>query len=266
MADGTKAPKGALIAGLVFILLAFGGCGYGCVSIFGVFGDVADAIDSANLTDLNTATSLRATGENGIVLTSASTARCVVADPSGSEVALEDPPQGTTGSFERDGVTLDLQFVFDTTPGTTYDVFCGDELGNLTGSYLVAPIPNLGNIGGSFGGAIAGVIFFVLGVLFLIIGLVSRSRWKKRNAGTFTGGPPAGGFAAPPAPGGAVPPPPGAAPAPGAAPSLPSMTPPPPAPTPPAAPPAPPAPPSAPPPPSSPPAPGETPPPPPASS
>ena len=70
MADGTSAPKGALITGLVLILLAFGGCGYGCVSGAGLIGDVANAIDSANTTPLNQPTTLRATGENGIILTS----------------------------------------------------------------------------------------------------------------------------------------------------------------------------------------------------
>jgi hypothetical protein len=249
MADGTKAPKGALIAGLVFILLAVGGCGYGCVSIVGFGTDIANAIDSASLTNLNEPTQLRAEGDNAVVLTSASTAQCFVVDPSGTEVTLESPPQGASGTFERDGVTLELQFVFETDAGTTYDIVCGDEVGNLTGSYLVAPVPSLDNLGSSVAGAGAGAVSFFIGLLLLIIGLVQRSRWKKRQAAGIGIAPPPGGFAAPPAPGGAVPPAPGGAvppppggavpPPPGGAvpPPMPSPAPPaPPAPAPPAAP------------------------------
>lgn len=222
MADGTKAPKGALIAGLVLILLAFGGCGYGCVSGVGLIGDLADAIDSANSTPLNEPTTLRATGENGIILSSQSSAVCAVRDENGRDVAIEEPPSGTTGSFESGGETLDLAYVFDTQPGTTYDVICGDELGSLTGSYAVVPFPSFDNAGGIFGGLAAGFVFFLLGVIFLIVGLVQRSRWKK-NRPAFAG---SMGAAVPP-PAGAVPPPPGGfSPTGGAAPAPPAPTPP----------------------------------------
>ncbi len=272
MADGTKAPKGALITGLVLILLAFGGCGFGCVSLSGFVGDVGDAIDSANTTPLNTPTSLRATGEAAIILTSDSSAVCLVADPSGADVKVDEPGAGTSGSLDVNGETLDLSYTFETTAGTTYDVICGDEAGTLTGNYAVAPIPGLGKLGGIAAGAGAGIFFFLLGLLFVIIGLVKRSKWKK-NQNSF-GGPPPGGFTAPPPPGGAAPTPPppgGAAPPPPMAPTPPPMapTPPPMAPPaqqtpPPAAPPAQPTPPPAAPP--APPPPDSTPPPPPPAS
>jgi hypothetical protein len=249
MADGTKAPKGALIAGLVFILLAFGGCGYGCVSLTGFVGDIGDAIDSANTTPLNTATTLRATGEAGIILTSDSTAVCLVADPSGAEVTVDEPAAGTSGTLDVNGETLDLAYTFETVAGTTYDVVCGDEAGTLTGNYAVAPIPGLGKLGGIAAGAAAGFVFFFIGLLLVIIGLVKRSKWKK-NRGV-VGTPPPGGFTAPPPPGGAVPPPPGGGlpPQPGAAPPPPAGSmPPPQAPAAPPAPPAPPLPPVSPPP------------------
>ena len=212
MADGTKAPKGALVAGLVFILLAFGGCGYGCVSLTGFVGDIGDAIDSANTTPLNTATTLRATGDAAIILTSDATALCLVADPSGAEVTVDEPAAGTSGSLDVNGETLDLAYTFETDAGTTYDVVCGDEAGALTGNYAVAPIPGLGKLGGIAAGAAAGFGFFVIGLLLLIIGLVKRSKWKK-NQGV-GGTPPPGGFTAPPPPGGAMPPPAPAPPAP----------------------------------------------------
>ena len=158
MADGTKAPKGALIAGLVFILLAFGGCGYGCVSLTGFVGDIGDAIDSANTTPLNTATTLRATGDAAIILTSDSTAVCLVADPSGAEVTVDEPAAGASGTLDVNGETLDLAYTFETDAGTTYDVVCGDEAGTLTGNYAVAPIPGLGKLGGIAAGAAAGIV------------------------------------------------------------------------------------------------------------
>jgi hypothetical protein len=289
MADGTKAPKGALITGLVLILLAFGGCGFGCVSLTGFVGDVSDAIDSANTTPLNTPTSLLATGDGAIILTSDASAICLVADPSGADVKVDEPGAGTSGSLDVNGETLDLSYTFETTAGTTYDVICGDEAGALTGNYAVAPIPGLGKLGGIAAGAGAGIFFFLVGLLFVIIGLVKRSKWKK-NRNTF-GTPPPGGFTAPPPPGGAAPTPPppggaaptppppgGAAPPPPMAPTPPPMAPAPPPMAPPAEPTAPPAqptpPPAAPPaqptpPPAAPPAPpspGSTPPPPPPAS
>lgn len=284
MADSTKAPKGALITGLVLLLLAFGGCGYGCVSFAGFATDVADAIDSASTTPLNQPTRLAATSEAAVILTSTSTARCRVTDDRGAEVTLQDPGAGTTGELTVNGETLDLSSAFETTEGRTYDVICGDEAGTLTGSYAVAPIPALSTLAIGFGGLGGGFVLFLLGAIFLIVGLVKRSKWKKqRDAGGF-GGAPAQGYAPPPPGTGAVPPPPGAGftpPAPGQAPPPPMppqapgqtppppappapsepQTPPPPAPPAPSAPPAPPAPQSPPPPP----APPQTPPPPPGS-
>ncbi len=207
MANGTKAPKGALIAGLVLIMAGFAGCGYGCVSFFGIIGDVSDAISSANTTPLNSPTTLVATGEAGILLTSDSSARCLVNDPSGSEVTIQEPGAGTSGTLEVGGERLELAYYFETTVGTTYDVICGDEAGTTSGSYAVAPIPSFDGVGGIFTGGISGVVLFFIGLILLIVGLVQRSKWKKNRPMAPPGGfTPAGGVAPP---GGAVPPPPG---------------------------------------------------------
>lgn len=279
MADGTTAPKGALIAGLVLMLLAFGGCGFGCVSGAGFLGDVSDSIEAANSTPLNTPTTLSATGAGAVILTSDSSAICLASDPTGKDVEIKDPGAGTSGSVEVNGQTLDVAYGFETDAGTTYDVICGDEAGALTGSYAVAPIPGLGRLGNAAAGVGAGVLFFLLGLVLVIVGLVRRSKWKKLQGGSMA--PPQGGVSAPPPPGAtmpqpsapAAPPMPGAAPPmPGAAPPMPGASPPMPAGPPPAQPPAPPAQPPAAPPaqppappaqPPSPPAPGSTPPPPP---
>ncbi len=221
MADGTKAPKGALIAGLVLILLGFAGCGYGCVSFVGMIGDVSDAINSANTTPLNSPTTLRATGEAGILLTSDSSARCLVNDPSGNEVTIREPGAGTSGTLEVNGETLELAYYFDTTAGTTYDVICGDEMGTGTGTYAVAPIPSFDGVGGIFAGGGSGVGLFLIGLIVLIVGLVQRSKWKKNRPMTPPGGMPPGGIAPAGAP---VPPPPGGLGSP-AAPHLPPVPP-----------------------------------------
>jgi hypothetical protein len=268
MADTTSAPKGALVAGLVFILLSFAGCGYGCVSGTGLVSSISDAIESANSTPLNEPTTLAATGSNGIILTSDTSAICEVLDADGNSVTVSDPPSGASGTFESGGTTLELAYGFDTQEGDTYDVICGDPDAPLTGSYAVASVPSLSGFGGLLAGVGFGGLFFLIGLVLLIVGLVQRSKWKKRSVaapGGF-GAPPMAG--APPAPG--APMTPGAPPAPGA-PPMPSAMPPPMAPQPPPAAPqpsipplgpdpaAPPAPPASPPPPPS----GGTPPPPP---
>lgn len=266
MADSTKAPKGALIAGVVLLLLSFGGCGIGCVSFTGFIGDLANVVEGTNSTPMGTPTQLRAEGDAAVILTSTSSATCQAQDSGGNAVTLDEPGAGTTGTVETtDGVSLDFAYSFDTDANETYDVVCTDEISGSGGEYVVVPFPGFSKIATGLGGLGGGFVLFLLGVIFLVVGLVKRSRWKKSGMG----GPAMAGSApqgfAPPPPGGAVPPPPGGGftpPAPGQAPPpLPQSTPPPP--TPPPAQPAPQSPPPAPqsPPPPAPPAPQSPPPP-----
>jgi hypothetical protein len=284
MADSTKAPKGALIAGVVLLLLSFAGCGVGCVSFTGFIGDLANVVEGTNSTPMGTPTQLRAEGDAAVILTSTSSATCQAQDSAGNAVTLDEPGAGTTGTVETtDGVSLDFAYSFDTDANETYDVVCADEISGSGGEYVVVPFPGFSKIATGLGGLGGGFVLFLLGVIFLVVGLVKRSRWKKSGNGM--GGPAMAGSApqgfAPPPPGGAVPPPPGGGftpPAPGQAPPpLPPQTPPPAQPAPPAPqsppppapqsppPPAPPAPPAPPTPQGPPPAPPQTPPPPPGS-
>lgn len=204
MADGTKAPKGALIAGLVLMVLAVAGCGYGCVSFVGMLGDVSSAIQSAESMPMNSPTMLQASGDAALLLTSDSSALCAVADPAGNDITIRRPGAGTSGRLEVNGQTLELTYYFETTSGTTYDVVCGDEAGVTSGTYAVASIPSLAGVGGIFAGGASGVGFFFVGLILLIVGLVKRSKWRK-NHSVSPGGPiqPSGGYGAslPPAPG-----------------------------------------------------------------
>ncbi|MFN7149596.1 MAG: hypothetical protein ACK4V6_08945 [Microthrixaceae bacterium] len=235
MADSTKAPKGALIAGLVLLLLSFGGCGIGCVSFTGFIGDLANVVEGTSSTPMGTPTQLRAEGDAAVILTSTSSATCQAQDSAGNAVTLDEPGAGTTGTVETtDGVSLDFAYSFDTDPDETYDVVCADEISGSSGEYVVVPFPGFGKIATGLGGLGGGFVLFLLGVIFLIVGLVKRSKWKK--AGNGMGGPAMAGsvpqgFAPPPPGSGAVPPPGGGftPPAPGQAPPppLPPQTPPP---------------------------------------
>lgn len=248
MADQSKAPKGLLITGIVLLILGLGGCGYGCTSLVGAFSGIADDADA---TALNSEMTLRATGSTAIVFSTNSAAECYGEAADGSPIEFESPDGNATGSFSDGGSTYELLYQFDTSNGDDYRVICGDEAGTA-GEYYVVSF-DLGKIGTSIGGIGIGAVLFVLGVIFLIIGLVKRSKWKKNNkAGV--GGP---GFAGAP---GAVPPPPGGGYVPPAAAPTPpppagSPTPPPPMPS------TPPPSPGTPPPPSAPPSPGTPPPP-----
>ena len=243
MADATKAPKGFLIAGLVSILLAFGGCGYGCVSVVGVGSDLVDALTNTQPVAIGTSTTLSSSTEFAAIATTSS-ATCTVQDDSGSSVSLDSPPTGSDFTLDVNGQTYEVRYWFDAQEGTSYEVSCSDEISGATGGeYIVGSVPSLTGLVTGASAVIAGFVLFLLGVIFLIVGLVKRSRWKKNRGdsasfgGPTPGAPPApGGYGAPPpAPGGygGPPPMPGAPPggptpppAPGAPPPAPGAPPP----------------------------------------
>ena len=254
MADGPTPPKGWLLTGVIFLVLSLAGCGAGAFGCASFVNDLQKSVDQGGETPLGTETTFTATGSMGAILTTDPTSTtCEGTDGSGSTMSFSSPGSGTTGNVQTDGRDFDLAFTFDTDPDQSYSVTCrgvGDG-----GSYLVIPFPGFSTVIGGLAGIGAGMLFFVIGIICTIVGLVKRSGWKKRNrpggvAAASAGAvpPPPGGFnpGAPPSPGGYAPP---APPAPGgyappAAPPAPGGY------TPPAGPP------SAPPPPPSPPAPG----------
>jgi hypothetical protein len=240
MADQTKPPKGLLITGIVLLVLSVAGCGGGCVSFLGFAGDLTDRAEEADRVAFADQTSFTATGDVAIVLVSDSSATCIGQDDSGGSVTFEDPGANTTGEIDTgSGVPLELKYTFDTDEGVTYTVACGSDT-RTDGEFMVFAFPGFTKLVTGVGGVAGGGVFFVLGLIFLIVGLVKRSKWKKNHAagggyvppaGGATPPPPGGGFTPPPPGGGFTPPPPGGAtpppPAPGAPPAAP-LTPPPP--------------------------------------
>lgn len=272
MADGTKAPKGWIIAGVIFLLLGLGGC---ATAFAGVASLASLADDVTNTQPYGEVTSFTSDSNAGALVLLTSDAECSGVDGTGAAIEFSVP--GGNFTVDTGQESFNNARSFDTVQGETYELRCGDPLGATTGSYTVLRLPSIlsGAVGALVlaGGGLGGALFLLLGVIFLIVGLVKRSKWKKSRAGMVGTMPPSGapgGFGAPPPPPGGVgaPPPPAA---PGMTPqpqppSIPPMTPPTPS-APPPAPPMPsapsPAPPPAPPSPPTPPPPGGTPPPPP---
>jgi hypothetical protein len=238
MADTTKPPKGALWTGIILLVLALAGCGYGCVSFVGFGSDLKDLAEQTERTPFADQTTFTATGSTAIVMVTDLSASCIGQDDQGNSVSFEDPGAGATGTIDEGNgeAPLDLAFSFDTTDGTSYTVSCGLETGG-DGEFVVFPFPGFTKLITGAGGVGGGALLFLLGAIFFIVGLVKRSKWKKNNnaqgggpAPSFAPPPPGGvapaapgGAFAPPPPGGAAPPPPGG----GYPPPAPQQTPPP---------------------------------------
>jgi hypothetical protein len=267
MADGTKAPKGWIIAGVIFLLLGLGGC---ATAFAGVASLASLADDVTNTQPYGEVSSFTSDSNAGALVLLTSDAECVGVDGTGAAIEFSVP--GGSFTVDTGQESFNNARTFETTRDETYELSCGDPLGVDTGSYTVLRLPSIlsGAVGALVlaGGGLGGALFLFLGVVFLVVGLVKRSKWKKNRAGMVGTMPPSGapgGFGSPPPPPGGVgaPPPPAA---PGMTPqpqppSIPPMTPPAPS-APPPAPPMPPAPSPAPPP-APPTTPGEMPPPPP---
>ncbi len=221
MADQNKAPKGLLITGIVLLVLALGGCGYGCTSFVNFASDIADVADDAGLTPLGTETSFRATGDTSIILSTQSNTFCEGERSDGSPIEFDAPAESTTANIDIDGRNFDLAYEFDTDAGEDYVVRCGDEL-QSSGEYVVVSF-DLSKIVTGFAGLGIGAVLFFIGLILLIVGLVRRSKWKKNRPTAGVGPSPYGGV-----PGAPTPPPPGGPVQPGGyTPPPPAMTPPP---------------------------------------
>jgi len=212
MANRTKAPKGALITGIVLLLLGLGGCGaaaFGVASLAGLADDITDTINYGESTRFTSASNA------GALVLLSSDATCAGVDGSGQDLTFGNP--GGTFTVNANGESFTSALTFDTVEGETYELSCDDALETQAGTYTVLKLPSV--FGGVLGavmigaGGVGGALFLVLGLIFVIVGLVKRSKWKKQNS---SGGPGAamapGGYGAPPAPVGYAPPPPSGAP------------------------------------------------------
>ena len=197
MADRINPPKGWLIASLIFLILSMGGCATGGVGLVSFGSKISDSVQNSTATAYGQTSSLEATGSKVLILTTTSDVQCQVRDAqTRGTVPLDDAPDNFSGSIDSNGRSYRLRYVFDSNKGQRFQAVCS---GADAGAYALIPFPS-GVLGllPSLAGIGLGILFFVLAVIFLIVGLIVRSRWKKRNA--------AGG--APMGPGGYVPPPP----------------------------------------------------------
>jgi len=188
MADGTTAPKGALIAALICIALGLASCGFAGVTTVPYVRDLADFVSdvggSFSSEPMGESLTVTAGGPDGIVLMSTE-AECT-GDGGGKPVSFEEYNAfGTGASVDLGGVDMAGYRLFDTDEGETYTISCGP---GLDGRFVAATAPNfLIDGAGSFvfgiAAAFAGAFLFVIGIVLLIVALVQRSGWRKRNQG-----------------------------------------------------------------------------------
>ena len=214
IAQPKSKPKGALIAALVFLLLGIAGCGFAAVKTVPYISDIVDFVSDldqvASVRPMGEPVSFTSTGEDGIALLSGE-AVCTGEGPSGAVNFERYEAFGPGTTVELGGVTMDGYILFDTESGADYTITCGaggrgGYVATTAPSFLVDGAP--GFLGG-IGAGLAGSFFVLIAIILLIVGLVQRSSWKKRNQGpqpgqfpTQQGGPPPPGqAAAPPAPG-----------------------------------------------------------------
>ena len=183
-----RPPKGALITGIVLLLLALSSCGVGGLSCVSFGSSFADILTGASTVALGETTSLDAASSTGVVVSTSADVVCEGEDENGSKVSFAEPTTGSTGEFTSGADSYTFLYSFDTNPGSAYQVVCaGSEFSE--GQYAVASFPGFGKLGVGVTGLLSGFFLTFLGLIFLIVGLVKRSRWKKRQAGP-AGGPP----------------------------------------------------------------------------
>lgn len=204
----SKPPKGWLITGMILMLLAFSSCGVGGVSCVSFASSFADILSGASTVALGETTRLDAASSTGVVVSSSAEVVCEGEDENGNQVSFAEPSAGSTGTVTSGGENLDFLYSFDTDPGMSYTVICaGSEFSE--GQYAVASFPGFEKIGVGLAGIFSGLFLTFLGIIFLIVGLVKRSKWKKRQSGMVAGPPaaasgmPSSGVAPPPMPGAA---------------------------------------------------------------
>ena len=189
-----RPPKGSLITGIILLLLALSSCGVGGLSCVSFASSFADILTGASTVALGETTSLEAESSTGVVATTSVDVVCEAEDENGSRVTFAEPTTGSNGEFTSGSDTFTFVYSFDTNPGSSYNVVCaGSEFSE--GQYAVSSFPGFGKLGVGFAGFLSGFFLTFLGLIFLIVGLVKRSRWKKRQVGPAASSPPLPGAA-----------------------------------------------------------------------
>lgn len=202
-------PKGALIAALVLLLLGIAGCGFAAAKSVPYISDLVDFVSDLDqvgrIVPMGQEVSFDSSGSDGVAILSQE-AVCTGEGPSGSVTFQGYEAFGPGTTVELGGVQMSGYILFDIESGSEYTIRCGDA--SSSGSYIATTAPSFlvngapGFLGGIVAGA-AGGFFVFLSIILLIVGLVQRSSWKKKqNQGFAT---PAGYGAptqqVPPAPG-----------------------------------------------------------------
>jgi hypothetical protein len=215
MVEESKKPRGWLIAALICFLLAIAGCGtagIGCQQLLSTIQD----IDTGNNVPMGQESGFVATSDGVAAVLLSSDNTCEGTDDAGKAVTFESLGSGTNVTV--DGDEFDAILTFDVREDVSYALVCGIE---GAGEYTVVRLPSFFSSGlgvvALTGGFLGGGFFLLLALVFLIVGLVRRARWKKHRTGG--GIPPVAGTQ----PYGSIPPPPGQVPG---DPSAPSMQPP----------------------------------------
>jgi hypothetical protein len=180
-------PKAALVTALVFLLLGIGGCGFAVAKAVPYISDLVDFVSDLDqvgrVVPMGQEVSFDSGGSDGVALLSGE-AVCTGEGPSGpvSFQGYEAFGPGTT--VELGGVQMNGYILFDIESGSEYTIRCGDS--SSSGSYTATTAPSFlvdgapGFLGG-IGAGVAGAFFVFLSFILLIIGLVQRSTWKKKQ-------------------------------------------------------------------------------------
>jgi hypothetical protein len=196
-----KAPRGWLWAALVFSVLGLAGCGvaaFGAWQGFSVVSAVLDDLD--NPTPFGAEFEYTAESSHSVVLMTGEGV-CKGADADGRPITFSQVSNEQT--FEVNEADYIYFLVFDTNSGTEYTLTCGAE--DALNSYVVISDPGIDSIPGVVVAAGVGagsfVFLMLIAVICLIVGLVRRSGWKKRNQPqNWQGGAPAATYPYSPAP------------------------------------------------------------------
>ncbi len=212
MGDGTKKPKGWLIAALLCFLLGIAGCGaagFGCQQLLSTIAD----IDVSDTVPMGQESSFVAAEDGVAAVLLTSDTVCQGQDDGGGDVVFEN--LAGTSNVTVNEKDFNAILTFDVKKNVSYAIVCGDE---GVGEYTVIRLPSFLSSGFGIaamtGGLFGGGLMLLLALIFLIVGLVRRSSWKKRQGGFTPGAPqPYTGqpYAGQPYSPGAVPPPPGGA-------------------------------------------------------
>lgn len=198
-----RAPRGALLTGVVFLVISMAGCGFGAVKVGSTINEARKSVKNSAMNPSGSVVSIEGDGGLALAFGTRSDMRCEVRDDNGNEVL--DNFDGVNAQFNDNDRNYYLIRGFTAKAGVSYQVMCWDDLAD--GDFAVVKIPDLKPAVSGLAGFGVGAVCFLIGGVFLIVGLVRRGKWKRSHRdrptshdGPMTGVPPApgAGMQAPP--------------------------------------------------------------------